>query len=643
MIELRAIGDRDQDGQHFFFGQHFFVPAYQRGYRWERSQVRDLLDDIFEFANKANKSKEEFYCLQPIVVRKYTWMRNGSKIDGWEVIDGQQRLTTIRILFEYLIKNYLKGTSFRERFNKDVFHISYETRENTEQFLKDIEAESDGKYIDEHYMSDAYQTISDWFKEKTDNGEMPDDIYDSFIKTLVYNKKNKSVEKGLVQVIWYEVDEDVDPVETFIRINVGKIPLTNSELVKALFLQKRNLSDNNNANDDLINLRQIEIANEWNNIENELHNEDFWHFLNPKQNEAPARIDFILDFMRNVALAADSSLEKKIGNDEYATFRYFYFVLFDQKKDYKAIKGVWEDIRKVFLSLKQWFDDPVWYHYAGFLIHCEVSIVTIYGAYNVLLEKSLNDTEMKKDDITKMFVDKIKSRFASLKWVSGKEAYLALSLSDKPKEKTKKIIRELLLLYSIEYIVRQCKEGQTLYKFPFKAFKETKDGKGWDIEHIDSYTTNDLNNYKDQKDWLSGANIALLRFGDDHKVLIADIDKYVKSGKADESFEELSGKIQKVFGEDANDEETKNGIGNLALLDAGTNRGYGNAVFPSKRAAILNKDAAGEFFPIGTKNVFLKYFDKTGFSTNTWNKEDIKMYRDAIAETLCKFLPGKEN
>jgi hypothetical protein len=242
-----------------------------------------------------------------------------------------------------------------------------------------------------------------------------------------------------------------------------------------------------------------------------------------------------------------------------------------------------------------------------------------------------------------MLVDKIKSRFASLKWVSGKEAYLALSLSDKPKDKTKKIIRDLLLLYSIEYIVRQCEKGQTLYKFPFKAFKETKAGKGWDIEHIDSYTTNDLNNYKDQKDWLSGANIALLRFGDDHKVLIADIDKYVKSGKADESFEELSGKIQKVFGEDANDEETKNGIGNLALLDAGTNRGYGNAVFPSKRAAILNKDAAGEFFPIGTKNVFLKYFDKTGFSTNTWNKEDIKMYRDAIAETLCKFLPGKEN
>jgi uncharacterized protein with ParB-like and HNH nuclease domain len=64
--------------------KEFFIPSYQRGYRWTKRQVEDLLNDVFEFYEKT-KEKNEFYCLQPIVVTD----RNGK----WELIDGQQRLT----------------------------------------------------------------------------------------------------------------------------------------------------------------------------------------------------------------------------------------------------------------------------------------------------------------------------------------------------------------------------------------------------------------------------------------------------------------------------------------------------------------------------------------------------------------------
>ncbi|GAB3841671.1 DUF262 domain-containing protein [Hymenobacter jeollabukensis] len=67
---------------------NFLVPQYQRGYRWTKTQVIELLEDLLHF--KESAPPNTFYCLQPVLVK-----RRG---DQWEVIDGQQRLTTIYIL-----------------------------------------------------------------------------------------------------------------------------------------------------------------------------------------------------------------------------------------------------------------------------------------------------------------------------------------------------------------------------------------------------------------------------------------------------------------------------------------------------------------------------------------------------------------
>ena len=58
----------------------FYVPSYQRGYRWGEDEVNRLLDDVFQNGQKN-------YCLQPVVVRK--------KDDTFELVDGQQRFTTL--------------------------------------------------------------------------------------------------------------------------------------------------------------------------------------------------------------------------------------------------------------------------------------------------------------------------------------------------------------------------------------------------------------------------------------------------------------------------------------------------------------------------------------------------------------------
>ena len=122
--------------------RNFYIPSYQRGYRWTKQQVEDLLNDIYAFAIR-KKADNEFYCLQPLVVKPHRWIRtlsdgNTENVEGWELVDGQQRITTIRILLSYFIKTHLTGKSFKDRFNKEVFSIDYETRNDSEQFLKNI-------------------------------------------------------------------------------------------------------------------------------------------------------------------------------------------------------------------------------------------------------------------------------------------------------------------------------------------------------------------------------------------------------------------------------------------------------------------------------------------------------------------------
>ena len=124
----------------------FIVPSYQRGFRWGEIEILRLLDDIYSTEGKRN------YYLQPIVVRK--------KGDGYELIDGQQRLTTI-----YLIYQYMNKESFGF-IDEPKFTLSYETREKSKEFLKSIDESRRNENIDFGFIYSAYESIKKWFSKK---------------------------------------------------------------------------------------------------------------------------------------------------------------------------------------------------------------------------------------------------------------------------------------------------------------------------------------------------------------------------------------------------------------------------------------------------------------------------------------------
>ncbi|MBL0056266.1 MAG: DUF262 domain-containing protein [Chitinophagaceae bacterium] len=197
-----------------FFKETYCTPHYQRGYRWEAQEVNELLDDLWAFCK--DRESGEFYCLQPIVLKK-------NDNNSFDVLDGQQRLTTL-----YLLLIYLEDNRKEDNYNQTLFTLNYETREKCEQFLTERKfAEGiDDSNIDFYHICKAYQAIDNWFKDEKHRGAKA--------KLVPILMDDNTQGNRNVRFIRYEVPKETNPIDVFIRLNVGKIPLTDAELIKAL-------------------------------------------------------------------------------------------------------------------------------------------------------------------------------------------------------------------------------------------------------------------------------------------------------------------------------------------------------------------------------------------------------------------------
>lgn len=593
-LELKPIND--------LLGLSFYIPAYQRGYRWTKRQVTELLDDIKEFQrNSEASSKEVFYCLQPIVVKKYK--------DSWELVDGQQRLTTI-----FIILTYLKG--ILDLLGKSRYQLSYETRENSAEFLNHIDENQGNQNIDFYHIVQAKKAIDEWFKKQEGTYQI------KFIQTLL----NDDDTGKNIKVIWYQIGESENATEVFTRLNMGKIPLVNAELVKALFLKSSNFTKEGKA---AKHLQQLNIAQEWDVIEKRLQDDAFWYFISNKTTETN-RIEFVLSLA-----ARNLDGEGIIDSDKLKVFLQFNRLLSEKSAD---VVQEWLKIKQCYMTLEEWFNDRALFHVIGYLVSQDVAIDTLFD---------LSQTSKTKYTFRQSLINLVlKKSFGYQELNTLPENWIDEALSTLTYDSGSKRLRSILLLFNIASLLSN---PATNARFQFDKYK----GDRWDIEHIRSVASEMPVQKEKQKAWLDNVisyisedasfDIEGKKTEDNSKeqAIKKDAITLMDSTSFDnDQFEAIYMRVISHY-DPRGDEDVDNSIGNLTLLDSSTNRSYKNAVFPIKRARIITLDKEATFVPLCTKNAFLKYYSKQVDKMLYWEPRDSQDHQRAMSGIILGFFCGK--
>jgi len=596
--------------------ESFYIPGYQRGYRWQPGQVLALLNDVWDFRTKWMEQRliNVKYCLQPLVVSQ-----RGEH--EWEVIDGQQRLTTV-----FLILQRLDVLSEVGR----CYSIHYETPYADNTFSLEMGKVNPEDTIDSYHLSEAIKTIDIWLDQHFGTEkDQKRKLYRALVDTEEY----------LTQFIWYNVTDEVKEndnlaIDIFDRLNVGKIGLTNAELIKALFMTALPAGTEQRE----IDRQRIQMGQDWDRIEVTLGQPAFWNFICQEPESYITKIEYLFDILK----------DKKIDDEHDYTFNCYYQEI-NESTDNGIVKTLWKQISDLFQTFSDWYSDKDCYHLIGFLITSGVGIKTILQARYIDGTQNLKSKGLFKKALMEM----------------AKQTVSAIKLDDEELfthySNKKQEIRKVLLLFNIMTILNSKDTSLEFMRFPFDKYRE-KDEKGrviWDIEHIHSQSDKEIEG-KDRPEWIE--TLILYFTGEEDfekaKQLLSSEESFKKyysdaqtrkeaysfctrlnsfhdgvSVERKVEFEQLYLELRKYFHEDDPDFKIHS-LGNLTLLDKGTNRSYRNAFFPVKRMIILKKARTGIFIPICTQNIFLKTYSKVFGNLTSWTTRDSNDYLHTIIETI---------
>lgn len=651
IMERRAIPD--------LLDQKYYIPEYQRGYRWEDKQVKELLEDLYTFFS--GDTKGQFYCLQPIVVKEIN--RNDEK--WYEVIDGQQRLTTLRLImqvFDQLNRSLYEPVTYHQ------YAIQYATRPAMQGIFDSVTIIQDSQkhvvvdesknqwsaYIDSLYIYNASKTILAWFLE--------DPARKNIFGQYFYNPIDSNSKS--VQVVWYETVEEKEPHDIFNRMNSLKVELSCSELIRSLFLSSCTefyLGDLDGLSESLqteirkerFNHKQSSINERWDELEQQMRNKSLQSFLTRRKDTGRNAIGLLFDLMSG-KYAADNVVPCPFANlhkeDELYTYLYFKNML---RADHDAWE-TWERVLNAFEKIQYWYHDRDLFHRIGFL--------------NAIAPKG------HEDDVICLLLGLKEGRRA----LQGKVVALIQDAMALPEDKNthtvidslKKLsydnsthynyIKRLLLLYNVETSRRQT----SCDYFSFSRYRYDADGKErtWTLEHIHAQNSDCLpeTNKDSWYEWIRYNLDALRKLSLGDSGLIKAQEEIVRLLERDAKIEPESGlpvckgraytfdNIKDVF-ENVVDFYAKldpkadktlpvHQLSNMALLDLAQNAMIGNSPFEVKRQLISNEIAENKYFPICTRKVFLKLYDKEAMQIHSWSQRDRELYYQDMKDKLGLYV-----
>lgn len=612
----------------------FSIPSYQRGYRWESTEaggedeqeakhVDDLLNDLTYFVT-SNPHKKANYYLQPLMV-KPRLLADGSY--EWDVLDGQQRLTTMLLVLKCLKERLYDGQQF------GLYELKYANRKQLDfnritfdRASADYDFPKANENLDSYYVRKAKDRIERWYDNELSNNPS---LSDKFKEMLFYPDETRGVNSSpalRAKFIWYNV-QALQPgapqlngnrqhdIEVFNRLNRGKISLTDSELIKALFLLCIKVAPAYGSS----LLTPETLVRKWDDMGKKFQNEEFWNMIAPKGADYSNRLDLLFDFIKDCS-----------GNGKGSAYRFYYKKMHGllTSPDINKVEELWTEVKQYFDTLCKWHENVHKHNFIGYLIENGEELANIYSS---------PDLETKiRQGLGLENVDEIDT----LRYYDN-EGY--------------KKIRKVLLLFN----VLTCdKFGQ---KFPFNLYRD----KTFDVEHVNSQTDNPIEKIDEKIAWVkqqaipclwidrneTDTNGILTSGAREARDLITEGVQFLRDVKLNNNrdtgskFKGYRTAVEYYYasGNRNTGMFEKDAIGNIALLNSSINREYKNALFPQKLRTLKRSDQEGVYIPLCTKYMFLKYYSNpqanvSAFSMMRWRQEDQDEYTEAIKESIRKIF-----
>lgn len=569
------------------YNNTFIIPAYQRGYKWTEDHICHLLDSI---ASKISvcKNTDQYFCLQNITLC--------NSEEGLRVIDGQQRLITLTLILSLLDDVQLKS------------RIIFSARDKTESFINDIiknRTAGNPNSLDEEYISEAMAAIRKWLQYN----KLPLDLFLDKVKLIV----------NVVQKNDATAEE-----QTFANLNGIKSELDGSDLLRAIFITR---CETERETEHMLG-EEFDEMNKWCKDE---ENHKFLQRLVEINSFVETTVDKLGTYHARIAFDEKRypinliyKLFYVVNHNEEDEFNY---VFFEQLLYSNDCRTKFNDLRLLYSALKAWKDNREIYHFLGFLIfntkECDFS--QIYKWWQYSCEEFLPKI---KSTICKMILSEFTENHSLSdlnnechQWYTKR-----YNIDDGKKDDGMKELIHILILQDILLCTRHPEVGY----LPVEYFTRGND----DVEHIACQTPNekDIHDAEFRQLYIS----ALKELAED--INDSQLLKDINTLEDDATTPEQAISIINGYG--------LNCAGNLVLLEKGLNRGYGNSVFETKRARIIEsyfqngKNNRKRYIRPYTLKVFLSSTNKGGIERWTFN--DIRNNTHRLYEETKKWLEENE-
>jgi len=294
--------------QDFFNRKFFEIPKYQRGFAWNKENIRDLFNDMRE-AEEVNSS----HYIGTVVLSR---TKKNDRL--FYVVDGQQRITTITMIINLIIEKLSKAdASFYKRFyiNENKVNRLKLLGKEKDYFKKLLNGHSlTPKNKSQRLLNEAYVEI----KEQINSINNP-------LKFL------ETVES--LEILEFVEESEGDAIRIFQTVNDRGRPLSNMEKAKSLLVYfsnrylKKKLDDK--INDAFGEIFEIYDEIKFNGeelgitlIASDKFDEDSimrYHFVSYSDEDYDASATFVLNFLKK-ELGYYRSIGKKDGYSEVETF-----------------------------------------------------------------------------------------------------------------------------------------------------------------------------------------------------------------------------------------------------------------------------------------------------------------------------------